>query len=102
VVKPSDAKAVDAKMAVWWATRGVHVETLTYRQWFLALRDLRAEMVAADLSHNLAEVRLLRTLPDTLSSVDVWARVAQLKADGNPDAEAAFTWLGRQAKRWAV
>lgn len=101
MAKPSDAKAADAKLMAWWAARGVHVETLTYRQWFLALRDLRAEMIAADLSHNLAEVRLLRTLPDTLAPGDVWARVVQLKADGDPDAEAAFTWLGRQAKRWA-
>jgi hypothetical protein len=57
MAKPSDAKAVDAKMTAWWAARGVHVEALTYRQWFLALRDLRAEMIAADLSHNLAEAR---------------------------------------------
>ena len=100
MAKPSDAKAVDAKMAAWWAARSVHVETLTYRQWFLALRDLRAEMVAADLSHNLAEVRLLRTLSDTLSPSDVRARVAQLTPDTDTDAEAAFTWLSRQAKRW--
>lgn len=90
MAKPSDAKAADAKMTAWWAARGVHVETLTYR----------AEMVAADLSHNLAEVRLLRTLPDTLSPSDVWARVAQLTPDTDTDAEAAFTWLSRQAKRW--
>lgn len=102
MAKPSDAKAADAKMTAWWAARGVHVEALTYRQWFLALRDLRAEMIAADLSHNLAEVRLLRMLSDTLSPSDVWARVMQLTPDGDPDAEAAFTWLGRQAKRWAV
>lgn len=96
------ASDVDAKMTAWWAARGVDVATLTYRRWFLALRDLRAEMIAADLSHNLAEVRLLRMLSDTLAPSDVWARVTQLVPDVDPDAEAAFTWLGRQAKRWAV
>ena len=39
-------------------------------EWFLALRDLRAEMVAADLSHNLAEVRL--ALRAQFERVELW------------------------------
>lgn len=95
------AKPIDTEMTAWWAARGVQVSTLTYRQWFLALRELRAEMVAADLSHNLAEIRQLRTLSDDMPAVEVWTRVMQLKHTVDMDADAAFAWLARQAKRWA-
>lgn len=99
---------VDAEMTTRWAARGVAVDTLTfntltYRRWFLALRELRAEILAADLGHTTREVHCLRELPDTLSPTEVLEKIDAIrKLTPSTDVlHEMHAWLGKRAKLWA-
>ena len=94
---------IDAEMTTRWAARGVAVDTLTYRRWFLALRELRAEILAADLGHTTREIHCLRELPDTLSPIEVLEKVDAIqKLTPSTDVlHEMHAWLGKRAKLWA-
>lgn len=83
----------------WWVTeRDVDPATMTYREFFIAMRTLRVSILKDEITWNEAEINLLWETPTTTPDMTVYEQVMALRPDHRPridELRDRFDWLAK-------